>query len=106
MAGLRFPKRRAPGLTDRYLFFNNLLMEESMAGDGFQAALEKRSQGRRLARPEALALVEEITPSRVHALGQAALADRLRRFGDKATYVFNMHINPANICAMGCTFCN
>jgi hypothetical protein len=22
---LRFPKRRAPGLTDRYLFFNTLL---------------------------------------------------------------------------------
>jgi aminodeoxyfutalosine synthase len=81
-------------------------METSTAEGRFQAALEKASQGRRLTRPEALALVEEITPGRVHALGRAALADRIRRFGEKATYVFNMHINPANICAMRCTFCN
>ena len=42
----------------------------------------------------------------MHALGAAALANRRRRFDGRATYVFNMHVNPANICAMGCTFCN
>ena len=44
----------------------------------------------------------QITPDRLHALGRAALANRRRRFGDKATYVFNLQINPANICGSGC----
>jgi aminodeoxyfutalosine synthase len=29
-----------------------------------------------------------------------------RRFGRQATYVFNLQINPTNICGSGCTFCN
>ncbi len=81
-------------------------MAKLKAENCFQGALANASRGRRLTRPEALALVEEITPDRVHALGRAALADRIRRYGNKATYVFNMHINPANICAIRCTFCN
>ncbi len=62
--------------------------------------------GQRLERAQALELAAAITPDRLHALGRAALANRRRRHGDKATYVFNMHINPANICGAGCTFCN
>ncbi len=51
-------------------------------------------------------LAAAVTPGRVHALGRAALANRRRRFGDTATFVFNIQINPANICGAGCTFCD
>jgi aminodeoxyfutalosine synthase len=72
----------------------------------FNNALKKGAAGLRLDRKEALALVEDISPARLHAIGRAALANRLDRYGRKATYVFNIHVNPANICGAGCTFCN
>lgn len=74
--------------------------------DLFKQALKKGARVERLSREEALALAERITPERIHALGRAALINRRRRFGDKATFVFNLQINPANICGAGCTFCN
>ena len=72
----------------------------------FKSAIEKGSRCERLNRDEAFALAAEITPDTLHDLGVAALLNRRQRFGERATYIFNMHINPANICAMGCTFCN
>jgi aminodeoxyfutalosine synthase len=72
----------------------------------FEQALKKGARVERLSREEAFALAERITPDRLHALGRAALANRRRRFGNKATFVFNLQINPANICGAGCTFCN
>jgi len=72
----------------------------------FEKALEKGARGERLAREEAFALATRITPDRLHAMGQAALANRRARYGDRATFVFNLQINPANICGSGCTFCN
>lgn len=72
----------------------------------FEAALQKGAKAERLSRAEALALAEQVTPDRLHALGRAALANRRLRFGQEATFVFNLQINPANICGAGCTFCN
>jgi aminodeoxyfutalosine synthase len=72
----------------------------------FEKALDKGARRERLTHEEARALAGDVTPDSLHALGTAALANRRRRFGDRATYIFNLHINPANICAMGCTFCN
>jgi aminodeoxyfutalosine synthase len=72
----------------------------------FNTALEKGAAGIRLTRAEAFALTDAITPKRLHAIGRAAFANRFARFGQKATYVFNMQINPANICGAGCTFCD
>jgi aminodeoxyfutalosine synthase len=72
----------------------------------FETALAKGANLERISRDEALALAEEISPDRLHALGRSALANRRRRFGERATYVFNLQINPANICGAGCTFCN
>jgi aminodeoxyfutalosine synthase len=72
----------------------------------FEKALVKGAQAERLEADEARALAAAITPDRLHALGQAALANRRRRFGDRATFVFNLQINPANICGARCTFCN
>jgi len=72
----------------------------------FDRALEKGARCERLSRDEARSLAAAVTPNRLHRLGAAALANRRRRFGRKATYVFNLQINPTNICGSGCTFCN
>jgi aminodeoxyfutalosine synthase len=72
----------------------------------FEQALDKGAHALRLNTEEAIALAEVITPDRLHAMGQAALANRRARFGEQATFVFNLQINPANICGAGCTFCN
>jgi aminodeoxyfutalosine synthase len=72
----------------------------------FDQALEKGARAQRLEPDEAIALAQIITPDRLHALGRAALANRTSRFENRATFVFNLQINPANICGAGCTFCN
>lgn len=72
----------------------------------FEQALEKGARAERLNPDEAFALAQEISPDRLHALGRAALTNRHKRFENRATYVFNLQINPANICGAGCTFCN
>ncbi|MBT8339683.1 MAG: CofH family radical SAM protein [Desulfatitalea sp.] len=72
----------------------------------FERALEKGARAERLTRDEAFALAAHITPDRLHRLGRAALANRRLRYGGKATFVFNLQINPANICGARCTFCN
>lgn len=80
----------------------NKLMSSSM----FDRALEKGARCERLSRDEARCLAESITPGRLHRLGAAALTNRQQRYGRYATYVFNIQINPTNICGSGCTFCN
>lgn len=69
-------------------------------------ALEKGARCERLTDDMAFCLAESITPDRLQELGAAALANRQQRYGRKATYVFNIQINPTNICGSGCTFCN
>ena len=72
----------------------------------FETALAKGAGAQRISREQACELAAAITPDRLHALGRAALANRTSRYGDKATFVFNLQINPANICGAGCTFCD
>ena len=72
----------------------------------FEKALEKGARCERLTDEMAFCLAESITPDRLQRLGAAALANRRQRYGRKATYVFNIQINPTNICGSGCTFCN
>jgi aminodeoxyfutalosine synthase len=78
----------------------------AMGNQIFDGALEKGARCQRLSREEAYCLAEAVTPDRLHRLGAAALANRQRRYGRQATYVFNLQINPSNICGSGCTFCN
>ena len=40
-----------------------------------------------------------------HELGKRADAERRRRHGNKAYYVVNAHINPTNVCRIGCPLC-
>jgi aminodeoxyfutalosine synthase len=72
----------------------------------FERALEKGARCERLSREETRCLAASVTPDRLHRLGASALSNRRQRFGRQATYVFNLQINPANICGSGCTFCN
>ena len=77
-----------------------------MSAKLFLKAIEKGADCQRLNRDEALALASRMTPERLHDLGAVALENRCNRFSNRATYVFNMQVNPANICAMRCSFCN
>jgi aminodeoxyfutalosine synthase len=77
-----------------------------MSDNLFEQTLDKGARAQRLETDEALVLAQAITPRRLHALGRAALTHRRSRFGERATFVFNLQINPANICGAGCTFCN
>lgn len=54
-----------------------------------------------LSREEGLALFDVD----LHTLGKRADAERRRRHGNKAYYVVNAHINPTNICRIGCPLC-
>ncbi|MBI5399303.1 CofH family radical SAM protein [Candidatus Saganbacteria bacterium] len=68
--------------------------------------LNKGALGQRLDRVEALQLAQLKTVDEVHALGSAALQNRLKRFGRQATYVLNLTVNPSNICDSKCKFCH
>ena len=68
--------------------------------------MAKGARGQRITRNEALALASNTSLDHVYKLGQAALKNRLARFGRKATYVLNLAINPSNICDGKCGFCH
>ena len=87
---------------------NPIIMEDAIEMDNnlFEGALAKGAGAQRLSSAEAFELAAAITPDRLHALGKAALANRRLRFDENATFVFNLQINPANICGAGCSFCN
>jgi len=72
----------------------------------FDDALRKGAAAERLDREEALALASARTPDLIHRLGEAALANCLKRFDRKVTYVFNLQINPSNLCVGDCGFCD
>lgn len=75
---------------------NNILKDALMKGE-----LKKR-----LNKNEALALLNIEKPSELHALGKSALMNRSMRFGDRASYVENLFINPSNVCHGKCLFCH
>lgn len=64
--------------------------------------VEKLRDGERISVDEALMLAEKAD---VHSLGELALAARTAKFGDKAYYVYNQHLNYTDICANECRFC-
>jgi aminodeoxyfutalosine synthase len=70
------------------------------------AILSKAATGKRINRSETLILASCNTIDHIHKLGRAALTNRTRRFGNKATYVINLAVNPSNICDGKCGFCH
>jgi len=68
--------------------------------------LERAARCERLSDAQAIALAT-VDPAAdwLHRLGTAARRNRCARFGDRATYVFNLQINPSNVCEGRCRFC-
>jgi aminodeoxyfutalosine synthase len=64
--------------------------------------LTSAADGERITPAEALALFETAP---LEDLGAAASASAARRYGDEVTYNVNAHLNPTNICVVGCGLC-
>jgi aminodeoxyfutalosine synthase len=64
--------------------------------------LARASDGGRITSEEAVRLYLEAP---LEDLGAAADAVARRRHGDEVTYNVNAHLNPTNICVVGCGFC-
>jgi aminodeoxyfutalosine synthase len=64
--------------------------------------LSRAAEGERIAPEEAVALYREAP---LEDLGAAADAATRRRYGGEVTYNVNAHLNPTNICVVGCGFC-
>ena len=71
-----------------------------------QVALDRGAAGERLDRAAALAVAEVRSPDDLQRIGRAAFANRARRYDRDATYVFNLHVNPSNLCIGTCSFCH
>lgn len=66
------------------------------------AILSRAAEGERISAEEAVALYRDAP---LDDLGAAADAVTRRRTGDAVTYNVNAHLNPTNICVVGCGFC-
>jgi aminodeoxyfutalosine synthase len=64
--------------------------------------LARAADGERISAEEAVTLYLEAP---LADLGAAADAVVRRRIGDEVTYNVNAHLNPTNICVVGCGFC-
>lgn len=64
--------------------------------------LSRAADGERITADEAVALYERAP---LEDLGAAADASTRRRTGETVTYNVNAHLNPTNICVVGCGFC-
>jgi len=64
--------------------------------------LARAADGERISADEAVTLYREAP---LADLGAAADAVVRRRVGDEVTYNVNAHLNPTNICVVGCGFC-
>lgn len=67
-----------------------------------QEILDSLAVSPRLTVDQAMTLAVE---AGIHDLCAAAMKDRLRRFGRRAFYVYNQHVNFTNICVNACRFC-
>ncbi len=66
------------------------------------AILSRAAEGGRITSDEAIALFLEAP---LEELGEAADTVVRRRYSDAITYNVNAHLNPTNICVVGCGFC-
>lgn len=64
--------------------------------------LERAAGGGRITAEEAVALYREAPLEDLGAAADAVVRDRV---GDRITYNVNAHLNPTNICVVGCGFC-
>jgi aminodeoxyfutalosine synthase len=71
-------------------------------GNGLQDIIRKVDAGERLSAADGLRLAES---NDLPLLGQLAHTVRERLHGDKVHYNINRHINPTNVCFVGCELC-
>ena len=64
---------------------------------------QKAQQQERLTREDALAL---FGTRDIISLGRLADQVKRSRWGDRAHFVMNRHINPTNVCVLSCRFCD
>ncbi|MFW5731223.1 MAG: radical SAM protein [Desulfonatronovibrionaceae bacterium] len=64
--------------------------------------LDKAAKQQRIDRDEALELA---SGADMHTLGETARSVRHRRYGNKAFFVYNQHLNFTNVCINACRFC-
>jgi aminodeoxyfutalosine synthase len=80
------------------------MLTEAPDNVGFviDAILSRAADGGRITAEEAVSLYRDAP---LEELGAAADAVVRRAFGDRITYNVNAHLNPTNICVVGCGFC-
>ena len=78
-------------------------LERTMFDQEKNCRLDSRLRGNDDAHDSVSSLLSPF--SFLHELGQRADAERRRRHGNKAYYVVNAHINPTNVCRIGCPLC-
>ncbi|MGI9538964.1 MAG: radical SAM protein [Miltoncostaeaceae bacterium] len=64
--------------------------------------LERAAAGGRITAEEAVALYRDAPLAELGAAADAVVRERV---GDRITYNVNAHLNPTNICVVGCGFC-
>jgi aminodeoxyfutalosine synthase len=69
---------------------------------GLRDLYEKVAEGQRLSEEDALRLFES---KDLNALGAIADLVRLRKNGNRASYIINRYINYSNYCILSCQFC-
>lgn len=57
----------------------------------------------RIGQTEGLELLQQAP---LHVLGRRAFAAKKQLYGNRATYIRNMHVNPTNLCIFRCRFCD
>lgn len=90
-------------MTNRSVMQCNLGDDTSRVADPALARVARKlSQGLRLDQDDGLACLETTD---LLGLGSLAFAARTARFGNRAFYVVNHHLNYTNICINACKFC-
>jgi aminodeoxyfutalosine synthase len=70
---------------------------------GLRDLYEKVAAGERISEPNALRLFES---KDLNAIGAIADLVRLRKAGNRASYIINRYINYSNYCILSCQFCS
>lgn len=77
-------------------------MDFTFQDKALEPIAEKAAAGERLAFEDGMTLYQSRD---LIGVGRIAHGVRTQRFGDKAFYVYNQHINYTNICSNMCSFC-
>ena len=101
MAAVRAEHRSAGADLNWAQRFQDALAQTTWS-DGLASVVERLSSGGRLNLEDGLLLYHH--PD-LAELGRLAHLAKEARFGNRAFFNHNVHINPTNVCALACRFC-